>query len=156
MSKIKVFSLGGLNETGKNMYIVNVDEEIFVFDAGLKYADDNMLGIDYILPNYDYLKENQDKIKGIFITHGHDSQMGALCDMVVDLPNVKIYGTAFTIEIISEEFKEQGLTTDNLVEIKPHRKIDFGVNSIFPISLTHAIPDAVEEIIQGLFSSNLF
>lgn len=148
MSKIKIFSLGGLNETGKNMYIVNVDEEIFVFDAGLKYADDNMLGVDYILPNYDYLKENKDKIKGIFITHGHDSQMGALCDMVVDLPNVKIYGTAFTNEIISKEFKEEGLTTDNLVEIKPHKKINFGVNSIFPISLTHAIPDAVGYVLN--------
>ena len=148
MSKIKIFSLGGLNETGKNMYIVNVDDEIFVFDAGLKYADDNMLGIDYILPNYDYLKINQDKIKGIFITHGHDSQMGALCDMMVDLPKVKVYGTAFTIEIISKEFKEEGLTTDNLVEIKPHKKIDFGKNSIFPISLTHAIPDAVGYVLN--------
>ncbi len=148
MSKIKIFSLGGLNESGKNMYIVNVDEDIFVFDAGLKYADDNMLGIDYILPNYDYLKENKDKIKGIFITHGHDSQMGALCDMVVDLPNVKIYGTAFTIEIISKEFKEEGLTTDNLIEIKAHKKINFGINSIFPISLTHAIPDAVGYVLN--------
>ena len=59
MSKIKIFSLGGLNENGKNMYIVEVDQDIFVFDAGLKNADDNMLGVDYILPNYDYLKENR-------------------------------------------------------------------------------------------------
>ena len=58
LSKIKIFSLGGLNENGKNMYIVEVDQDIFVFDAGLKNADDNMLGVDYILPNYDYLKEN--------------------------------------------------------------------------------------------------
>ena len=59
MSKIKIFSLGGLNEVGKNMYIVEVDNDIFVFDAGLKYADDKMLGVDYIIPNYDYLKENK-------------------------------------------------------------------------------------------------
>ena len=59
MSKIKIFSLGGLNETGKNMYIVDVDNDIFVLDAGLKYADDKMLGIDYIIPNFDYLKENK-------------------------------------------------------------------------------------------------
>ena len=82
MSKIKIFSLGGLNENGKNMYIVNVDENIFVLDAGLKYADDKMLGIDYIIPNFDYLKENKEKIRGIFITHGHDSQMGAITDIV--------------------------------------------------------------------------
>ena len=62
LSKIKIFSLGGLNENGKNMYIVNVDEHIFVFDSGLKYDNSNMLGVDYIVPNIDYLKENQKKI----------------------------------------------------------------------------------------------
>ena len=69
MSKIKIFSLGGLNEIGKNMYIVEVDKDIYILDAGLKYADDRMLGVDYIIPNYDYLKENEKRIKGIFITH---------------------------------------------------------------------------------------
>ena len=68
MSKIKIFALGGLNENGKNMYVINVDDSIFVLDAGLKYADDRMLGIDYVIPNYDYLKENASKIKGIFIS----------------------------------------------------------------------------------------
>ena len=90
MAKIKIFSLGGLNENGKNLYVVEVDSDIFVFDAGLKYADDMMLGVDYIIPNYDYLKENENRIKGIFITHGHDGQMGALPDMLVDLKNVKV------------------------------------------------------------------
>ncbi len=88
MSKIKIFSLGGLNENGKNMYIVEVDKDIFVLDAGLKYADDKMLGVDYILPNYDYLKSNQKRIKGIFVTHGHDSQMGAIPDIVADIPEL--------------------------------------------------------------------
>ena len=59
MSKIKIFALGGLNEDGKNMYVVDVDNEIFIFDAGLKYADDKMLGVDYIIPNYDYIKKNR-------------------------------------------------------------------------------------------------
>ena len=91
MSKIKIFSLGGLNDVGKNMYVVNVDDEIFVFDAGLKYADDKMLGVDYIIPDYTYIKKNIDKVKGIFITHGHDQQMGALADIVSDLKNIDIY-----------------------------------------------------------------
>ena len=69
MTKIKIFSLGGLNENGKNMYIVDVDNDLFVLDAGLKYDDDNMLGIDYVITNIDYLKENKNRIKGIFITH---------------------------------------------------------------------------------------
>ena len=63
MAKIKMFALGGLNETGKNMYVIEVNQDIFVFDAGLKYADDRMLGIDYIIPNYDYLVENKKRIK---------------------------------------------------------------------------------------------
>ncbi len=143
MSKIKIFALGGQNEKGKNMYIVEVDKDIFVFDAGLKYADDKMLGVDYIIPNYDYIKDNIKRIKGIFITHGHDDHMGALCDILKDLPNLKIYGAPFTLEIIKEELEAEGLKTDNLVKIKPHRKIEFGKNSIFPISLTHTVPDAV-------------
>ena len=143
MSKIKIFGLGGLNEVGKNMYIVEVDKDIFVFDAGLKYADDKMLGVDYIIPNYDYLKENVENIKGIFITHGHAGQMGALVDILNDIPNLKIYGTKFTLELLKEEFIEEGIKTDNLIELKPHRKVNFGKNSIFPISLTHAVPDTV-------------
>ena len=102
MSKIKIFALGGQNEAGKNMYVVEVDQDIFVFDAGLKYADDRMLGVDYIIPNYDYLKENIKNIKGVFITHGHDDHMGALCDILKDFPSLKIYGTKFTLEIIKD------------------------------------------------------
>jgi len=150
MSKIKIFALGGLNEIGKNMYIVEVDKEIFVFDAGLKYADDKMLGVDYIIPNYDYLKENKERIKGIFITHGHDQQMGALVDIVSDIPELKIYGTKFTLELLKEEFIENNLKTDNLIELKPHRKVNFGKNSIFPISLTHAVPDTVGYVLYTL------
>ena len=143
MSKIKIFALGGLNEVGKNMYVVEVDNDIFVFDAGLKYADDKMLGVDYIIPNYDYLKENKKRIKGIFITHGHDAQMGALSDILIDLKNIKIFGAKFTLDIIKNQLKEDNIKTDNLIEIKPHKKINFGNNSIFPISLTHSVPDAV-------------
>jgi len=143
MSKIKIFSLGGLNEIGKNMYVIEVDQDIFVFDAGLKYPDDNNLGVDYIIPNYDYLKDNKDRIKGLFITHGHDQQMGAISDILLDIPELKIYGTTFTLQTLKEELEEDNITTNNLIEIKPHKKIEFGNNSIFPISLTHAVPDAV-------------
>ena len=143
MSKIKIFGLGGLNENGKNMYIVEVDKDIFVFDAGLKIADDKMLGVDYIIPNYDYIKKNIKNVKGIFITHGHDNQKGALTEIVKELPNIKIYGTKFTLEVIKDEFMDENLDTSNLIELKPHRKVNFGKNSIFPISLTHTVPDTV-------------
>lgn len=140
MCKINIFSLGGLNDVGKNMYIVEVDNDIFVLDAGLKYADDSMLGIDYIIPNYDYLKENKDRIKGIFITHAHDEEMGALADILPDLENVKVYGSKFSIEIIKEQLIEWNVKTDNLIVIEPHKKLNFGSVDIFPISLTHNVP----------------
>ena len=143
MSKIKIFGLGGLNDCGKNMYVVEVDKDIFVFDAGLKYADDRMLGVDYIIPNFDYLKENINRIQGIFITHGHQLQMGAIADILKELPELKIYGTAFTLDVIREDLNTEGIKTDNLIELKAHRKVAFGKNSIFPISLTHSVPDTV-------------
>lgn len=143
MSKIKMFALGGLNENGKNMYIVNVDKDIFVFDAGLKYDNDLNLGIDYIIPSFDYLIKNRKNIKGIFLTHGHETNMGAIPDVLEALPEVPVYGTKLTLEIVRKDLNKKTLENGNLIEIKPHVKLDFGKNSIFPISVTHSIPDAV-------------
>ena len=143
MSKIKIFSLGGLNENGKNMYIVNVDKDIFVFDAGLKYDNDQNLGIDYIIPNIDYLIKNKKNIKGIFLTHGHEGNMGAMPDVLEALPDVAVYGTKLTLEIVKNDLTSEQVNKAKLKEIKPHTKLDFGKNSIFPISVTHSIPDAV-------------
>lgn len=143
MSKIKIFSLGGLNENGKNLYIVNVDKDIFVFDAGLKYDNDLNLGVDYIIPNFDYLIKNKKNIKGMFLTHGHESNMGAIPDILEQLPTVPVYGTKLTLEMVKNDLEPGQLKRANLKEIKPHSKINFGKNSIFPISVTHSIPDAV-------------
>lgn len=149
MSKIKIFSLGGLNESGKNMYVVEVDKNIFVFDAGLKYADDKLYGIDYILPNYDYIRENEKRVKGIFLTHGHNENMGGVPDIVSELPNIKIYGTRFTLEVLKRELENCNVKFNNMVEIKAHKKIPFGNDlSIFPISLTHSIPDTVGYVLN--------
>ena len=143
MSKIKIFALGGLNEDGKNMYVVKVDNDIFVFDAGLKYPRDRMLGIDYIIPSYEYLKNNIKNIKGIFISHGHESNMGALSDILTDLPDIRIYASKFTIEIIKMQLNQDGIEHANLIEIKPHVKLSFGANSIYPINVSHSIPDSL-------------
>ena len=123
MSKIKIFSLGGLNENGKNMYIVNVDKDIFVFDAGLKYDNDINLGIDYII--------------------GHESNMGAVPDILEQIPNVPVYGTKLTLEMVKNDLEPEQLKKANLKEITPHTKLNFGKNSVFPISVTHSIPEAV-------------
>ncbi len=143
MSKIKIFSLGGLNENGKNMYVVNVDGDIFVFDAGLKYDNDLNLGIDYIIPNFDYLIKNKDNVKGIFLTHGHESNMGAVPDILAKLPDIPIYGTKLTLEIVKNDMTKEEIGKTNFKEIRPHFKITFGKNAIFPISVTHSIPDAL-------------
>ena len=148
MSKIKIFSLGGLNEIGKNMYVVDVDNDLFIFDAGLKYADDKMLGIDYIIPNFDFIRKNVKRIKGIFITHGHPQQLGALVDILTELPEIKIYGAAFTLEILKTDLESEKISTENLIEIKANKKLDFGHNSIFPISLTHSVPDALGYVLN--------
>lgn len=143
MSKIKIFALGGLNEDGKNMYVVTVNKDIFIFDAGLKYPKDRMLGIDYIIPSYEYLKENIKNIKGIFLSHAHESNIGAISDILMDLPKIPIYGARYTLEILKLMLENDGIKNSNLIEIKPHFKINFGKNSIFPISVTHSIPDSL-------------
>ena len=143
MSKIKIFALGGLNENGKNMYVVDVDNDVFIFDAGLKYDNDRNLGIEYIIPNFDYLEKNKKRIKGIFLTHGHEGNMGAAPDIIETIPEIPVYGTKLTLEFVERDVDPKLLNNIKLIEIKPHNKIDFGPNSIFPISVTHSIPDSV-------------
>ncbi len=143
MSKIKIFALGGLNENGKNMYVVNVDENIFVFDAGLKYPTANMLGVDYIIPKFDYLLENKKKIRGIFLTHAHDGNIGAMPDIMKDLPDVPVYATKFTMTVLKMELEKYNIEANNLREIRPHSKLDIAGFSIFPITVTHSIPETV-------------
>ena len=107
-----MFALGGLNEGGKNTYVVEVDDKIFVLDCGLKYATDSMYGIDYIIPNYKYLVENKDRIVGVFLTHAHLENMGGVFDLVNELPNVKIYCTKYTKEYLLLE----GLNDKRIVD----------------------------------------
>lgn len=141
MSKIKICALGGLNEKGKNMYIVEVDKDIFIFEAGLKYASDDLLGIDYIIPNFDYLIENKDRIVGLFVTHGHDEQMGAIADLLTYIPNLKIYGGKFTLEVIKQDLDEEKIVA-NLIELQAHKQIKFNNNNVYPIQVSHALPDS--------------
>ena len=144
MSKIKIFALGGLNENGKNMYVIDVDHNLFIFDAGLKYGTDKMLGVDYIIPNIDYLVKNRKNIKGVFLSHGHDSNMGGISDLVQMIPEIPVYATKFTMEIVKNDLQEAGIEKANLKEIRPHSKIEFTKDLyIFPISITHSIPDSV-------------
>ncbi len=144
MSKIKIFSLGGLDENGKNCYVIDIDNDIFVFDCGLKYANESLFGIDYIIPNFDYLISNKDRIKGVFLTHGHYENMGAVYDLVNEIPEIKIYCTKFTKYVLETE----NIPEQNIIEIQAHKKINFDSVSIFPISVSHSAPDSVMYIIN--------
>ncbi|MCI8394839.1 MAG: ribonuclease J [Bacilli bacterium] len=139
MSKIKIFSLGGLDESGKNTYCIEVDKDLFVFDCGLKYATGTSFGIDYIIPDFEYLEKNKKRIKGVFLTHGHYENMGGASDLVKIIPDIKLYATKFTKYVLLES----GVPEKNIVEIVPHKKLNFGRVSIFPISMSHSCPDAV-------------
>lgn len=144
MSKIKIFGLGGLSESGKNCYVIEVDNDIYVFDAGIKFASGNLLGIDYIMPDFSYLVKNKKRIKGLFITHGHPENMGAVKDLINLIPTLRVYATNFT----KFELMEDGVNEANIILIKPHRKLTFDNISIFPIAVSHSVPDSVMYVIN--------
>jgi ribonuclease J len=144
MSKIKIFGMGGLNENGKNTYVVEVDDKIFILDCGIKYASSKEYGIDYILPSYNYLEENKKRIVGVFLTHAHQENMGGVEDLLNAIPNLKVYCTKYTKNYLTLE----GINEKNIVEIKAHKKISFGDVSVFPINVSHSVPDAVMYVIN--------
>ena len=143
MSKINIMSLGGLNENGKNLYVVNIDGKILVFDCGMKYAPDKMYGVDYIIPDFQYLEEHKKDIIGVFVTHPHHENMGALSDLLKVLPDVNVYASSFTSKIIEYFCEEDKVTCKNLNVISAHKKIEFGNFSVFPFSVTHSCPEAL-------------
>ncbi|MBO4245123.1 MAG: ribonuclease J [Bacilli bacterium] len=144
MSKIKIFALGGLDEDGKNTYCIDINNNIFIFDCGLKYANENLYGIDYITADFSYLEKNKKRIKGVFITHGHYENMGAVKDLVNTIKNIRIFATKYTKKILIFD----GVNEDNIYEIIPHKKLVFGDISIFPINVNHSCPDAVMFVIN--------
>ena len=144
MNKIKIHAIGGLDENGKNCYVVEVNDNIYIFDCGLKYAQENLYGIDYIIPDFSYLVKNRHKIKGLFLTHGHYENIGAVADLLTDIPDLKIYATKFTKYILVND----GIDEKNIIEIKPHHKLNFGTESIFPISVSHSTPDSVMYVLN--------
>ncbi|MGX8236277.1 RNase J family beta-CASP ribonuclease [Exiguobacterium sp. RIT452] len=146
--KVSVFALGGAGEIGKNMYVVELDEDIFVIDAGLMFPGDEMLGIDKVIPDISYLKENKERIQGIFITHGHEDHIGALSYVLRDL-KVPVYGTRLTLGLIEIKLKEAGLLKKaDLRPIDAKTKLTVAGHFITFFRVNHSIPDAVGVCIQ--------
>ncbi len=112
MSKIKFCALGGLGENGKNMYILEVDEKIFILDAGLKFPSVNLYGVDSVVPDISYLLENKKRVQGIFLSHGHDENIGAVPEILKRM-DVGVFGSHFTISLVELELTEAGLDVKN-------------------------------------------
>ena len=141
---IKIMMLGGVRENGKNMYAVQVDDEIFIMDAGLKYPDSSMLGIDVVIPDLDFFKEYGDRIAGIFLTHGHDDAIGALPYILRD-HDIPVFGSKLTIELAKIAVqRENKRRKNNLFHvIDADTEIDFKNASVSFFKTTHSLPDSL-------------
>jgi ribonuclease J len=140
---VKVFALGGIGEIGKNMYVVEVGQDLFVLDAGLKFPEQEMYGIDLVIPDISYLEKNADRIVGIFITHGHEDHIGAVPYVLKKLPNVTFYVNKLTRSLLLEKLSEQGIKHFNRVVIYDETSsFQFNEASISFFRTTHSIPDS--------------
>lgn len=140
---IKVSFLGGLNEVGKNMTLFEYGEDMFLVDCGLAFPDQDMLGVDLVLPDFTYVERNADRIRGIVITHGHEDHIGGL-PYLLKVLNVPVYGTKLTIGLIQGKLREHGLLNSaSLNVIKPGDVITLGGFTVEAIHVNHSIPDAL-------------
>ena len=143
VAPVKIAFLGGLNEVGKNITLYEYGNDMFLVDCGLAFPDQDMPGVDLVLPDFTYLERNADKISGIVITHGHEDHIGGLAYLMKTL-NIPIYATRLTIGLIQGKFKEHGLlNTTSLNVVKPGDHIPFGAFDVELIHVNHSIPDAV-------------
>ncbi|MFA7589695.1 MAG: ribonuclease J, partial [Acholeplasmataceae bacterium] len=144
MSKIRFFALGGLGENGKNMYVIEVDRDLFILDAGIKYPSSELYGVDEIIPDYRILIRAKDRIRGIFMSHAHEDHIGALPHILRDL-NVPVYATRFTMEIIKDSLKEEGYDLDTLTlhEITQNSIVRFDQTRVTFFNTTHSIPESI-------------
>lgn len=138
---LKVIPIGGLNEIGKNMTLLECDEQILIIDCGMSFPDDQMFGIDVVIPDFSYLIENRDKIVGMVLTHGHEDHIGAIPYFLRDI-KVPIYGTPLTLGIVQGKLEEHGVIGD-LKTINAGDKFSVGCFDIEAIRTTHSIADSV-------------
>lgn len=144
MDDIKLIPLGGVRENGKNMYVAEVGEDIFVLDCGLRYPENELLGIDTVIPDFSYLEENAERVAGVFLTHGHADAIGALPYFLERVP-VPVFGTKLTVEL-AKMIVHRNEATKKYKEfhvIDEHTEIDFGTTTVSFFRTTHSIPESV-------------
>ena len=144
MTKINVIPFGGVRENGKNMYAVEVNDQIFILDCGLKYPENELMGIDVVIPDWAYLKEHADKIAGVFLTHGHADAIGALPYFLMDF-QVPVFGSRLTIELAKLAVKQhkQVKKFNDFHEVDPATEIDFQNVTVSFFTTTHTLPNTL-------------
>lgn len=143
MQKIRLMALGGLDEDGKNMYLVEIDGDIFIVDCGLKYpSESEQLGIEYIIPDFTYLKEHKDRVKGLFVSHGHDDVMSAVGHLLKEM-DIEVYATALTAKLLNLEFEKHGIRKKRINIIKRNETIDVAGHKILTFPVMQSIADGV-------------
>lgn len=143
-SHIRILPLGGLGEIGRNCTVIEYEDSILVIDVGLMFPEEELLGVDLVIPDFSYLLENRDKVRGVIITHGHEDHIGALPYLLRDLVGVPVYATPLTRGLIEAKLKSHGLLRDaDLHTILPGQQIDLGPFDVTPFHVNHSIPDAV-------------
>lgn len=140
MDQVRIFALGGLDENGKNMVVVEVNEAIFVIEAGLKFPDTEQLGVEFVIPDFTYLIENKERIKGIFITHAHDDVVAALPYLLKQI-KAPVYTGALTANIIHDMLKKEGVKDVKIHRIKRSSKQVIDGVKVRTFPMTHAYPD---------------
>ena len=140
-SKVSLIPLGGLGEIGKNMTVFQYGDDIVILDAGLSFPEDDMLGIDLVIPDMSYLFENRDKVRGVVLTHGHEDHIGALSYLLREV-NVPVYGSRLALGLVEGRLKENRVGKYNLVPTNPGDELTLGVFKIGFIQGSHSIPDA--------------
>lgn len=144
MSRIKIYALGGLGENGKNMYCVDVENKIFVLDAGLKYPSVELFGVDSIIPDLSHLEKNEKRIAGIFLSHGHEDHIGAVPRLLKSI-NVPIYGSHFTLAILKDSMEDQGLQVEDykFFTVSSKKTLTFDQVKVDFYRVTHSIPESL-------------
>lgn len=140
---ISVFSLGGLNEIGKNMYVIEYGNDIIIIDCGNKFPDESLLGIDLIIPDFSYIIENKDRVRGLIVTHGHEDHIGGVPFFLKEV-NVPVYATRFTLGLIELKLREHRfLRESELIEINSDSVVQIGEMNINFFKVNHSIPDCL-------------